>query len=370
MTPLETLKRTPFHAFHVAAGARLIEFAGYEMPVRYTGDVREHQLVRNAVGLFDISHMGEFWVTGFDAVDYLNRLVTNDVAAIEAGQALYSPMCREDGGIVDDVLVYRFADRFLVVVNASNRAKDWEWMESHRPPSVTLVDRSDETALLAVQGPRAADVLRGHVPDAVLDLGYYRFTEAPIFGVPAVISRTGYTGEDGFELYFAPSAAETVWIGLLETGRSYELEPVGLGARDTLRLEMGFMLYGNDIDDTTSPLEAGIGWTVKLGKREFLGKETLVRQKQAGLTRRLVGFELDGRRVPRHGMAIEASGAPQGVVTSGTFAPTLERPIGMGYVGVGAATPGGSLDIVTGAQKLPARIVKPPFYTQGSRKTN
>jgi aminomethyltransferase len=370
VSSVTSVKRTPFHAFHVAAGARLIDFAGYEMPVRYTGDVREHEIVRKAVGLFDISHMGEFYVTGFDAVDWVNGLVTNDVNAITAGQALYTPMCREDGGIVDDVLVYRFADRLMVVVNAANRAKDWEWMESRRPASVTMVDRSDETALLAVQGPRAAEVLRGHVPEAVLGLGYYRFTEAPIFGVDAVISRTGYTGEDGFEIYFAPADAETVWIGLLETGRVHGLEPVGLGARDTLRLEMGFMLYGNDIDDTTSPLEAGIGWTVKLGKADFVGRDALRKQKEAGLERKLVGFELDGRRVPRHGMAIEAAGSPVGVVTSGTFGPSLHRPLGMGYVAKAASAAGATIDIVAGTQRLPARVTKPPFYTQGSRRTS
>jgi aminomethyltransferase len=364
-----TVKRTPFHSFHVAAGAKIIEFAGYDMPVRYTGDVREHQLVRTAAGLFDISHMGEFFVSGPGAERYLDELVTNDVRALAVGQALYSPMCRPDGGIVDDLLIYRSADQFMVVVNAANVAKDWEWMRRTVGPDVTLADRSDQTALLAVQGPKAPEVLRGHVPDAALDLGYYRFMEGPVLGVPAILARTGYTGEDGFELYFEAPHAATVWNGLMEAGRRVGMEPVGLGARDTLRLEMGFMLYGNDIDDTTSPLEAGLGWTVKLKKPSFCGQEVLQRQKASGLARKLVGLELDGRRVARHGMALESQGRVVGQVTSGTFSPSLQRPIAMGYVETPLATMGVTLDVVVGEARLAARIVKTPFYTQGSRKT-
>ncbi len=384
MSSTETARRTPFHAFHVACGGRLIDFAGFEMPVRYTGDVREHMVVRQAAGLFDISHMGEFRVSGSGALEYLNGLITNDLAATVPGQAIYSPMCRPDGGIVDDLLVYRGAASFLVVVNASNKDKDFAWMREHCPPGVALEDHSDDTALLAVQGPRAAEMLRGHVPDAALELGYYRFMEGPLFGVDATLARTGYTGEDGFELYFHPRHATTVWEGLVRAGSAVGMEPVGLGARDTLRLEMGFMLYGNDIDDTTSPLEAGLGWTVKLAKPDFIGRDTLVRQKQDGLTRKLVGFELDGRRVPRHGMPIESQGRVVGQVTSGTFGPSLARPIGMGYVETAVASAASSavasaassnvasapmLDIVAGATRLPARIVKMPFYRQGSRKT-
>jgi aminomethyltransferase len=365
----DTVKRTPFHAFHVASGARLIDFAGFEMPVRYTGDVREHTLVRTAAGLFDVSHMGEFRVPGPKAVEAVDQLVTNDVSALAVGQALYSPMCRPDGGIVDDVLVYRSDDHVMVVVNASNIVKDFAWMREQLPADVILEDRSEETALLALQGPRAPEVLRGHVPDDVLELGYYRFANATLFGIEALVSRTGYTGEDGFEIYFSPRHADRVWTGLMEAGKPVGLEPVGLGARDTLRLEMGFMLYGNDIDDTTSPLEAGLGWTVKLAKSEFVGRETLQRQKQAGLSRRLVGFTLEGRRVPRHGMTIEYLGRRVGEVTSGTFAPSLQRPIGMGYVETAAAAAGTTIQIVAGEARLPATIVKPPFYTQGSRKT-
>ena len=369
MNSSTTVKRTPFYALHAAAGAKLIDFAGFEMPVRYTGDVREHRAVRERVGLFDITHMGEFFVSGAGATEFLDRVVTNDVAALQVGQALYSPMCRPDGGIVDDLLVYRRAGDYMVVVNASNRAKDWAWMKQHCPAGVTFEDRSEATALLAVQGPNAPEVLRGHVPDAMLDLGYYRFGEGRIFGADAIIARTGYTGEDGFELYFSTRDAEAVWNGLVAAGRGVGMEPIGLGARDTLRLEMGFMLYGNDIDDTTSPLEAGLGWTVKLAKPDFNGKAALVAQKERGLSRKLVAFELDGRRVPRHDMPIECNGRVVGRVTSGTFGPSVERPIGMGYVETACAVMGGALDIVAGSSKLPARIVKLPFWKHGSRKT-
>src|SRR5262245_3446052 len=321
LEPSTALKRTPFHEFHRALGAKLVDFAGFEMPVRYTGDVREHQAVRNAVGLFDISHMGEFEVRGADAAAWLDRMVTNHVGGLAVGQALYSPMCRPDGGIVDDLLVYRYADHHMVVVNAANLAKDFAWLAEHKPAGVTLTDRSDETALLAVQGPKAADVLRGHVPAEALELGYYRFTTGSLFGVPATISRTGYTGEDGFELYFDPKHAATVWNGLTAAGQPHGLEPIGLGARDTLRLEMGYMLYGNDIDDTTTPLEAGLGWTVKLTKADFHGREVIAKQKTEGVQRKLVGFQLDGRRVPRHGMKILSGGRAVGAVTSGTHSP-------------------------------------------------
>ena len=371
----QTLKRTPFHDFHARLGARLVEFAGFEMPLRYTGDQREHQCVRERVGLFDISHMGEYRVEGVGATGFLNRMVTNDVAALSPGQALYSPMCRPDGGIVDDLLVYRLpgaaGERYMVVVNAATNAKDFAWLSGQCPSSVTFRDVSDETALLAVQGPRAPDVLRDHVPGPVLDLGYYRFAEASAFGVPALISRTGYTGEDGFELYFDPVHAPRVWEGIVAAGAPHGLEPVGLGARDTLRLEVAYMLYGNDIDDTTSPLEAGLGWTVKMGKGDFVGRDALASQQERGLSRRLVGLSLEGRRVPRHGMAIESGGRTVGRVTSGTFSPTLQRPIAMGYV-EGAAAPGTALDVrSTGAGEsvLPARVVKRPFYTGGSRRT-
>ncbi|MBI5168975.1 MAG: glycine cleavage system aminomethyltransferase GcvT [Candidatus Eisenbacteria bacterium] len=363
------MKRTPFTEYHRAAGAKLVDFAGFEMPVRYTGDVREHQSVRTGVGLFDITHMGEFLVRGEGAQAFLDQVVTNDVSALAVGQALYSPMCRPDGGIVDDLLVYRYADHYMVVVNASNMAKDFAWMEQQKPAGVTFENHSEGTALLAVQGPKAADVLRGHVPDAALELGYYRFLPGPVFGVEATISRTGYTGEDGFELYFPVEHGAKVWEGLIEAGKPHGLELIGLGARDTLRLEMGYMLYGNDIDDTTTPLEAGLSWTVKMSKPSFTGREALAKHKAEGLKRRLVGFQLDGRRVPRHGMPILSGGRVVGVVTSGTFSPTLERPIGMGYVESGLHTTGTELEIQAGTTMLPARVTARPFHTRGSHRS-
>lgn len=369
MQPTTALKRTPFHAFHEAAGARMVGFAGFEMPIRYSGDVREHLAVRERAGLFDVSHMGEFHFSGPGAVAFLDRMVTNDVGGTAVGQAIYSPMCRPDAGIVDDLLVYRFTDHFMVVVNAANIAKDFQWMKSQLPGDVKLEDRSEATALLALQGPRAPDVLRGHVPEEALELRYYRFMSGPLFGVEAVIARTGYTGEDGFELYFEPRHAATVWNGIMEAGRAVELEPVGLGARDTLRLEMGFMLYGNDIDDGTSPLEAGLGWTVKLKKPSFNGREVLERQKTEGLKRRLVGITVEGRRVARKDMAIEAQGRPVGRVTSGSFGPSLERPIALGYVETAFARPDTPLDIVAGTSRLAGRVTPLPFYTKGSRRT-
>jgi aminomethyltransferase len=346
----------------------MVEFAGFEMPVRYTGDVREHVCVRERAGLFDISHMGEFHVEGPGALEFLNHAITNDLAAAAPGQAVYSPMCRPDGGIVDDLLVYRFADHFMVVVNASNIAKDYEWLLSHCPAGVRFEDRSDRVALLAVQGPKAPDVLKGLVPDAALDLGYYRFLSGKVAGVEAVISRTGYTGEDGFELYFDSRQGAKVWEAITAAGKPHGLEPVGLGARDTLRLEVGYMLYGNDIDDETTPLEAGLGWTVKLAKGDFVGRDALARQKEHGLKRKLAGFELDGRRVPRHNMAIESKGRALGKVTSGTFSPSLERPIGMGYVEAALAANGTMLDIKAGEVALPARVVPRPFYKRGTRR--
>jgi aminomethyltransferase len=281
---------------------------------------------------------------------------------------MYSVMCRPDGGIVDDLYVYRSADHFMLVVNASNIAKDFSWLKAQCPSGVDLTDRSDETALLAVQGPRAAEVLRGHVPDEALPMPSNRFVEGPLFGVPAVIARTGYTGEDGFELYFKGGDADRVWSGLIEAGRPFGLEPVGLGARDTLRLEMAYMLYGNDIDDTTTPLEAGLGWTVKLGKGEFSGRDVLAKQKERGVARKLVGLEAEGRRVPRHGMAVESGGRALGRVTSGTFSPSLERAIAMAYVETGVSVLGTPLEVVAGTSRIATRVVKRPFYTRGSRR--
>ncbi len=365
-----TTLTTPFLDCHKRAGAKLIEFAGFLLPVSYRGILQEHRTVRTGAGVFDVSHMGEFEVRGRQADAFVDHLVTNRFAGVDVGQALYTPMCLPDGGIVDDLLAYKFEDRAMLVVNAANIAGDWEWAnEVAKGFDVTLENVSDRIAQLAVQGPRAAEIFAGLVPAAALDLGYYRFTGVTLWGTPMVFSRTGYTGEDGFELYFDPKYADVVWNGLMESGKPHGLELIGLGARDTLRLEMGYMLYGNDIDDTTTPLEAGLGWTVKMAKSEFHGREVMAKQKAEGLKRRLVGFQLDGRRVPRHGMPILSAGRQVGSVASGTYSPSLEHPLGMGYVETALAANGTALEIEAGNTTLAARVTARPFYTRGTHRS-
>jgi aminomethyltransferase len=325
----EPLKRTPFHEIHRALGAKLVPFAGYEMPVQYpSGITAEHRAVRAGCGVFDVSHMGEFIVTGPQAVEFVNYVTTNDVAKLEVGQVHYSTILNERGTIEDDCLVYRFADRLMMVVNASNKDKDLAHILRYKDRfDCTVEDRSDETALLAVQGPRAGSLLQTLTSADLSAIKYYWFVEGEVAGVPAVISRTGYTGEDGFELYFeaAGDNARRVWDALMATG---EITPCGLGSRDSLRLEMGMALYGNDIDDGTTPLEANLGWLVKMGKGDFVGRPALERQKAEGIQRKLVGFTTTERAFPRHGYPVFYEGAPSGEVRSGTMSPSLNIPIG------------------------------------------
>ena len=367
----QSLKRTPFHALHAALGAKLVPFAGYEMPVQYpAGITAEHRAVRERAGLFDVSHMGEFMVTGPDAVDFVNYVTTNNVAALAVGQVQYSTILNERGTIEDDCLVYRFADHLMMVVNASNIAKDLAHITRFAGRfDVAIEDVSERMALLALQGPQAADVL-ARLTD--VDLGaikYYHFAEGTVAGVPGVIvSRTGYTGEDGFELYFessseSGSAAETIWNALVADER---VTPAGLGSRDSLRLEMGMALYGNDIDDTTTPLEAGLGWLVKLPKGDFVGRDALVRQKEAGLTRKLVAFTTAERAFPRHGYPVYFGGEAQGEVRSGTMSPSLGIPIGTCYLPTAAAKEGSEFEIEIRGKRVPATVVKAPFYKNGS----
>jgi aminomethyltransferase len=357
------LRTTPFVDEHRAAGAKLVPFAGYLMPLQYAGIVAEHNAVRRAAGVFDVSHMGEFELTGPGAVEFADRLVTHHVSKIEPGRAVYTPMCLDGGGIVDDVLVYRYPDRVLVVVNAANVEGDWEHVLAHKPAGVEARNRSAEIAQLAIQGPRATAILGPHLPAGSLDLGYYRFLDGTVWGVPALVSRTGYTGEDGFELYFPAQHAHAVWERLFDAGRAHGLAPCGLGARDTLRLEMGFCLYGNDIDRTTNPLEAGLGWTVKFDKPAFQGRAALERVQQAGPPRRLAGFEVEGPRVPRHGMDALVGGAVAGTVTSGGFSPSLSRGIGMAYLPAATAVEGSTFEVRAGTATLPARVVAKPLYS-------
>lgn len=360
----QTLKRTPFHDIHVTLGAKMVPFAGYEMPVQYpTGITAEHRAVRESCGLFDVSHMGEFEIAGPDAVAFATRVTSNDVAALAVGQVQYSTILNERGTIEDDCLVYRFEDRLMMVVNASNKDKDFEHIRQYVGQlQVTLKDVSDDTALLALQGPNAEAILQPHVSVDLAAIKYYHFAVGEVKGASAVISRTGYTGEDGFELYFSPKYATRVWTALTANG----VTPAGLGCRDTLRLEMGMALYGNDIDDTTTPLEAGLGWVVKLGKGDFVGRGALVAQKERGVPRRLVGFTTGERSFPRHGYPVLVGGAASGTVGSGTMSPSLGIPIGTCYVPTASAKPGTALEIEIRGQRVAAEVVRTPFYTRGT----
>jgi len=363
----ERLKRTPLYDVHAALGAKIVPFAGYEMPVQYpTGITAEHKAVREKAGLFDVSHMGEFIVRGPQAVEFVNHVTTNDVNALTPGQAQYSTILREDGTIVDDCLVYRAEDRLLMVVNGSNIDKDFAHISRFvKDFDATLDDISDKVALLALQGPQAARILQQHTDADLSQIKYYEFTTGTVAGVEKVyISRTGYTGEDGFELYFPGEHATTIWNALTASG---EVTPAGLGARDSLRLEMGMALYGNDLDDTTTPLEASLGWLVKMKKGDFVGREALVAQREQGVKRKLVGFTTAERSFPRHGYPVFANGNPSGEVRSGTLSPTLGIPIGTAYVPPDSAAEGSPLEIEIRGKRIPATVQKMPFYKNGSR---
>jgi aminomethyltransferase len=359
------LKRTPLHDVHAALGAKIVPFAGYEMPVQYpTGITAEHKAVREGCGIFDVSHMGEFWITGARAVDFVNHVTTNDVAALAVGQVHYSTILNERGTIEDDCLVFRFADRIMMVVNASNAEKDFAHIARHAEAfGVELRDASDEMALLAVQGPKTAAILQRLTRTDLSTIKYYHFAEGEVAGHAAIISRTGYTGEDGFELYVDNDVAVPIWNALIATG---QVTPAGLGARDTLRLEMGMALYGNDIDDTVTPLEANLAWLVKLAKGEFVGRGALAEQKARGVAKKLVGFTMSDRNFPRHGYPVFHDGRQSGVVCSGTMSPSLGIPIGTCYLPVAAAKEGTTFEIEIRGKRVPATVVKPPFYKNAS----
>ena len=357
-------QRTPLHALHVAAGARMVDFAGWEMPVQYTGVLEEHQAVRTRAGLFDVSHMGEVSVRGAQALDFLQHVTCNDVAKLVPGRIQYSALMTEAGTFVDDLLVYRLEERaFLVVVNAGNAAKDLGVLRAAAKPfDVAVEDHSARYALLAVQGPRALPIVAALAAADLQDLRYYGFVRTEVDGVPCLVSRTGYTGEDGFELYAPPQAAERLWHALLAAGGAHGLRPAGLAARDTLRLEACMALYGNDIDETTTVLEADLGWIVKLDKGDFVGRDVLARQKAEGVARRLVAFETDGRAVARHGYPARVEGEEAGTVTSGTFSPTLKKNVGMAYLPVAHAGPGSRFEVAIRGRGEPAVVVRKPFY--------
>ncbi len=360
------LRRTPLYSEHARLGARLVPFAGWEMPIQYAGITEEHQAVRTRAGLFDVSHMGEILVSGSAALATVNRIITGDLERIVDGQALYTCACNEGGTILDDLIVYRRSrDELLVVCNASNRDKIAAHFSTFDSPDARIRDVSDDYALLALQGPKAFDIFEGAGGSAEIRSGLksFHFTAASVGGVPCTAARTGYTGEDGVELFIAPERAAEVFRALLAAGQAHGIAPVGLGARDTLRLEARLSLYGNDIDETTNPLEAGLGWIVKLDKADFVGKQALVRVRDHGLSRRLVGFEMAGRGIARHGYPLcDASGAVVGVCTSGGPSPTLGTSIGLGYVPLALSEIGSELKVDCRGKHVPARVVRTPFY--------
>lgn len=359
------MKTTPFTDVHIALGAKMHEFAGFNMPIEYTGIIDEHMTVVNGVGVFDVSHMGEFWVKGPNALAFIQSVTSNDASVLPIGKAQYTCFPNDKGGIVDDLLVYHYEpEKYLLVVNAGNIAKDWDWCVSHNTVGAELENSSDRTAQLAVQGPKAVEVLQRLTPVDLSSIPYYSFVTGEFAGCKnVIISNTGYTGAGGFELYFYPDDAMTIWNAIFEAGKPEGIKPIGLGARDTLRLEMGFCLYGNDLDDTTSPIEAGLGWITKFAEgKNFTNRAELECQKKEGVSRKLCAFELVDKGIPRHGYEIaDAEGNIIGVVTSGTMSPVLKKGIGMGYVKPEFAKAGTEICIKVRGRNLKAQVVKAPF---------
>ena len=356
------VKRIPLHNIHESLGAKMMPFAGFEMPVRYSSDKEEHFCVREGVGVFDVSHMGEVTVQGAGALELIQKVTSNDASKIEDGQAQYSCLPNDTGGIVDDLIVYRMGEEeYMLVVNASNIEKDWNWIQSKNTYGVEMEDISDDIVLLAVQGPKAVETLQKLTELDLSSVGFYKFIKGMLAGVEMIISGTGYTGSGGFELYIPKEHGVTVWEKVFETGAEFDIKPIGLGARDTLRLEKGFCLYGNDITDETSPLEAGLGWITKFTK-EFTNSENLRKQKEEGVTRKLVGFEMTEKGIPRQGyILMNEAGEEIGEATSGTISPCLERGVGMGYVKKEFAAADTAIKVQIRNKQLSAKIVKPPF---------
>ena len=357
------MKTIPLHHIHVQLGAKIVPFAGFEMPVRYSSDLEEHHTVRNNVGVFDVSHMGEFSVKGPGSLDLIQKVSANDASVLYDGKVQYSYLPNADGGVVDDLLVYRIAeDDYMLVVNASNIEKDWNWIQDQNTEGVAMTNLSADLCLLAVQGPNATATLQKLTEADLASMEYYTFQVGQMAGIDnVVISATGYTGSGGFEIYVNKENAEKMWNAIFEAGKEFDIKPVGLGARDTLRLEKGFCLYGNDIDDTTSPLEAGLGWVTKFSKK-FINSENLKQQKDAGLQRKLVGFEMIDRGIPRgHYELFDAEGNQLGDVTSGTQSPTLQKGIGLGYVPTSYSKPETEIFVKVRDRFLKAKVIKLPF---------
>ncbi|UCH65495.1 MAG: glycine cleavage system aminomethyltransferase GcvT [Ignavibacterium sp.] len=357
------MKLTKLNNLHKSLGAKMVEFAGYEMPVQYSSIIAEHKSVRNSVGVFDVSHMGEVFISGSKALGVVQHLTTNDASKLFPGKVQYSAMCYQNGGIVDDLLVYNLAENeYMLVVNAANIEKDYKWMVENNEYGAEIKNLSDDYTLLAVQGPDSTKLIQKLV-SSKLDLEYYHFRMEKIAGVDIILSRTGYTGETGYELYFAGDEkdAENLWNSIFEAGKEFNIQPVGLAARDTLRLEMGFCLYGNDIDETTNPIEAGLGWITKLKKDEFIGKDVLLKEKEEGTKRRLIALTSDERFFPRQGYEITSNSRNIGNITSGTVSPVLEKPIALGYVNSEFKTAGTMVNFIIRGKEVPAEVVKLPF---------
>mgnify|MGYP006283233395 CR=1 FL=1 len=356
------MKKTPLNQIHKELGAKMTNFGGWEMPVEYTGIIEEHKAVRNQAGLFDVSHMGEILISGENAAKSLQKIITNDLQKLEPGRIIYTPICKPDGGIIDDLLVYCLKeDSYLLVVNASNIEKDYKWIKENLLDKTEAENLSDKYAMLALQGPESKKILTQLTDIDLNSLDYYRFREAKVAGVEMIISRTGYTGELGYELYFQPDSAEKIWDELLEAGTDFGLQPCGLGARDTLRLEKMYALYGNDIDEKTNPYEAGLSWTVAVNKGDFIGREKLVEIEENCCQRKLSPFKITGRGMARHGYDIFAGEVKIGEVTSGSYSPTLEQGIGLAYLKSEYTEPGTEIEIKVRRRKIKAEVVKGPF---------
>lgn len=358
------MKNTALTHIHKSLGAKILPFAGYNMPISYEGVNAEHEAVRNGVGVFDVSHMGEFLLTGPNALNLIQKVTSNDASTLTIGKAQYSCLPNNDGGIVDDLIVYKMKDeQYLLVVNASNIDKDWDWISEHNDLGVEMKNLSDDYSLLAIQGPKAVEAMQSLTLLDLAAISYYHFEVGNFAGIDnIIISATGYTGSGGFEIYCKNDEVEQIWNKVFEAGKPFEIKPIGLAARDTLRLEMGFCLYGNDINDTTSPIEAGLGWITKFTK-EFTNSENLKKQKEAGVSKKLVAFEMQERSIPRHDYEIiDASGNAIGIVTSGTMSPSMNIGIGLGYVTIENSTIGNDIFIRIRKNDVPAKVVKLPFY--------
>lgn len=357
------MKLTKFNSIHRQLRAKLVEFAGFQMPIYYSSIIDEHLTVRSSVGVFDVSHMGEIVIRGKNALELVQKITTNDASKLNYGRVQYSAMCYENGGIVDDLLVYKLEDSFMLVVNASNKQKDFDWILNHKANDVEIIDASDDYSLLAVQGPKSLETLSELVDFNLSELEYYHFKRCKIENIDVILSRTGYTGELGYEIYFLgdEKIAEKIWNLIFDAGKEFQIKPVGLGARDSLRLESAYCLYGNDIDETTNPLEAGLGWITKLSKGDFIGKQAILKIKEQGLRRKLQGFELVEKGIPRHGCEIFFNNQKIGYVTSGMLSPSLNKPIGMGYFDINVIDETAIFEVDIRGRRFKAKFTQTPF---------